>query len=165
MRRVALVVAGLSAAGVLVGTAAGSGELPRLPTQIGSPGLAVRPPVVSFTGGSSGFLGGFDGAPRASSKVGWNNFGHFTWSSWTARDARGSGAAWLRTCWRPGCAKHWFTPYHATAHASRPVHGHFTRLAIVVTIDGRQMVDCRSVAYIGPPESYYSYGSSFHCRP
>jgi hypothetical protein len=125
----------------------------------------VRPPVVSFTGDSSGFLGGFDGAPRASSKVGWNNFGHFMWSSWTARDARGSGAAWLRTCWRPGCAKHWFTPYHATAHASRPVHGHFTRLAIVVTIDGRQTVDCRSVAYIGPPESYYSYGSSFHCRP
>ena len=151
--------------GALSGSAVGGNELPRLPTQLGSPGLAVRPPVVLFTGDSSGWLGGFDGQPRSSQKVGWTHFGHFTWTSWTSFEATGVGAAWLRTCWRPGCEKHWFTAYHATAHASLPVHGHFTKLAIVVTIGGRPTIDCRNVGYVGPPESFYAYGPSFHCRP
>jgi hypothetical protein len=164
MLKVASIALASTACLLAAGYAPGAG-LPGLPTQLSSPGLAVKPPVVSFTGDGSGFLGGFNGSPRWDSKAGWVDLGSFTWRTWTGRDARGSGAAWLRSCWRPGCDKHRFTAYHATAHASLPVHGHFTRLAIVVIMNGRPTVDCRRVGYVGQPDNYYAYGPSFHCRP
>ena len=111
--------------------------LPRLPTElVGRQALAVRPPVVDFTGDGTGFLGGFTGRrfvayPYSRTTSRW--LGRLHWTSWTAADARGYGAIWLNNG-VPDDARGTFYPHAVTVRAFRPRNGIFTRLAFMYWI-------------------------------
>jgi hypothetical protein len=123
---------------------AGDGGLPRLLTELrlNNESYSVRPPVVGFTGDGSGFLGGPDGNGSSPSSPRFN-LGHFRWTVWSAREARGSGVEWVRTCWTSRC-KSWFVGVPATARAFAPMGGRFTRLTIITLVGNK----CRRDAYL-----------------
>src|SRR6266481_3708308 len=94
----------------LVALSLGGGSSLLLPASTALPALltglsltrqfAVRPTAVAYTGDNSGFLGGFDGSPQWDSRQGaFTHLGHFSWSTWSRRQATGRGAIWGRTCW------------------------------------------------------------------
>lgn len=107
--------------------------LPRLPTErAGHQALAVRPPVVDFTGDGSGFLGGITSRraiPKSKLRT-LREFGRLRWTSWNDHDARAVGAIWLDNG-IPDEANGTFYPYRVEVRAFRPVSGIFTRLAFV----------------------------------
>lgn len=132
LRLSALLVAGAIVAAAA--NAAHAAPLPTLPTElVGRQALAVRPPVVDFTGDGTGFLGGFTGRrsvryPYSRSTSRW--LGRLHWTAWTGVHARGTGAIWLNNG-VPDDARGTFYPYAVTVRAFRPRNGVFTRLAFV----------------------------------
>ncbi len=103
---------------------AAAGSLPTLATQEPGHEMQVRPNTVSYTGDGTGFLRGIH------------------WRSWTARSAFGRGWAFTNDC-RPDCADGHFHRSRARLRASRPRHGHFTRMTIVFRYGGRLIHDHR----------------------
>jgi hypothetical protein len=110
----------------------------------------VRPAEIAYTGDGTGVLGGFDGTGVA-------HPGHLRWSSWTAKQATGSGAVWLDSC-TPSCAGGTFTAHKVRARAFRPVKGRFTRLTLRYRYHGKRIVDRRGIERIGSSWSYYIVG-------
>jgi hypothetical protein len=129
--------------------AAGEASLPKLATQIPDHELQVRPPVVSYTGDGTGFLGG-----RTTSPPRHLDRGRIHWLSWGPRSAFGRGYAWLNDC-RPYCAAGHFHRHRATVRATRPRGGLFTRLTITYRWDGRRVHDRRVLERSG---GFYFWG-------
>jgi hypothetical protein len=87
---------------VLVGTASASAaSLPVVPTFLGAPhhgrGMQVRPSGITYTGDGTAALGagalnGRESRPRTGLR----------WSSWTQRQATGTGNNWIDFC-NPSC--------------------------------------------------------------
>jgi hypothetical protein len=137
-------------AGLIAGpAAAGQGSLPKLATEMPEHELQVRPPVISYTGDGTGFIGG-----RTTSPPQHLDRGGIHWLSWTARSAFGRGYAWLDDC-RPDCAGGRFHKHRATVRATRPRHGRFTRLTIVYRWNGRRVRDRRKLERSG---GYWYWG-------
>lgn len=113
----------------------------------------VRPASVAFTGDGSGILGGFDGSGAHHA----SHPGHLTWTSWTPKEAIGSGAVWADNC-TPDCAEGKFAPYAAKVRAFRPVKGRFTRLTIRSRYHGKLYIDRRGIERTGSFWSYYIVG-------
>jgi hypothetical protein len=129
--------------------AAGQGSLPQLATQMPEDEMQVRPPVISYTGDGTGFVGG-----RTSSPPGNLDRGGIHWLSWTRRAAFGKGWAWVNDC-RPDCAGGRFSKHRAKVRATRPRHGHFTRLTIVFRYGGHSIRDHRVLERAG---GYWYWG-------
>jgi hypothetical protein len=109
--------------------------------------FAVRPAQIIYTGDGSGVLGGFSGhgpLPR---------FGALKWTSWTQRQALGSGAVWLDDC-MPNCAQGTFHPYSVTVRASDPRGGHFTLLVLRYHFEGKEVLDKRVIEKFGTSFQY-----------
>lgn len=137
----------------LVFSSAGAAEgLPGLLTQTGhgSP-FAVRPAQIIYTGDGSGVLGGFTGHGP------FRRFGQLRWPSWTDTQARGSGAAWLDNC-TPNCAEGTFHPYAAQVRVFAPHDGHFTRLTLRYSYNGKRVIERLGIAKFGANYSYYTIG-------
>lgn len=149
MKRWGLMLWGLAVAFVvLLPASGGAAGLPGVLTGTGSKSpFAVRPPVIDFTGDSTGDLGGFDGNGQ------YPNYGHLNWSTWTQTEALGSGAVWLDDC-TPSCANGRFLPYAVTVRASAPESDHFTRLTLRYLYHGKEVTDIRGVKKFG---SFYQY--------
>ena len=143
---VALALAAAFAAGPAV---ARQDSLPKLATQLPEDEMQVRPPVISYTGDGTGFLGG-----RHSSPPGNLDRGGIHWLSWTQRSAFGRGFAWVNDC-RPDCAGGSFSKHRATVRATRPRHGHFTRMTIAYRWNGRRLHDHRVLERAG---GYWYWG-------
>jgi len=126
------------AAALAVGPAAAQrASLPKLATQLPEREMQVRPPVISYTGDGTGFLGG-----RTSAPPGHLDRGGIHWLSWTQRSAFGRGFAWINDC-RPSCAGGSFSKHRATVRATRPRNGHFTRMTITYRWNDRRLRDHR----------------------
>jgi hypothetical protein len=148
-----LVCAALALAALALASPSASAvsRLPGLLTQTSARRpFSVRPPVVDYTGDSSGVLGGFDGDPAS------GRFGHLSWSSWTAGVAVGTGAVWLDTC-EPSCAQGAFVAVAVRLRAFAPRNGHFTRLTLRYDQDGEAFVDERGVRRLELGGSYVYY--------
>ncbi len=133
--------------------AATAQALPGLLTQTGhGPPFVVRPAQIVYTGDGSGVLGGFSGTgpfPR---------FGSLSWSTWSRRQATGTGAVWLDDC-EPSCAQGTFHPYAVRVRASAPHAGHFTRLTLRYEYENKEVVDRRAVEKVGESYGYFIVGS------
>ncbi len=143
-------VSAIALGGLTCGATAGaSGGLPKLLAD--GPHFSatwqVRPAHIVYTGDGSGVLGGFDGSGIA-------HPGHLLWRTWTATQARGSGAVWIDNC-TPACASGKFTPYPVTVVASRPVNGRFTRLTLTYTYNHKRHVDKRGIVLNHGTWMYY----------
>jgi hypothetical protein len=137
----------------LVFSSAGAAEgLPGLLTQTGhGPPFVVRPAQVVYTGDGSGVLGGFTG------KGPFPRFGRLSWPSWTDAQAQGSGAVWLDDC-TPNCAQGTFHPYASQVRAFAPHGGHFTRLTLRYSYNGKRVIERLGIAKFGANYSYYTIG-------
>jgi hypothetical protein len=142
------ICASAAALAVLLPSCASAAGLPGLLTNTGGRPFVVRPAQVIYTGDGSGVLGGFTG------KGPLRRFGALRWSSWGRHQALGSGAVWLDDC-IPNCAKGTFHPYAVRVHAFAPSAGHFTRLTLRYTFEGREVVDRRRLVKVGRS---YTYG-------
>lgn len=132
-----LVVCVVSAAVLLLGPGAASARVPNLWTGFAARhSFAVQPPEVSYTGDSTGFLGGFDGTGVFPS------YGSLTWTSWTRRLATATGAVWVNDC-VPDCAGGSFSPSAVTVSAFKPRKRHFRRLTLRYAYQGTQYTDRR----------------------
>jgi hypothetical protein len=157
MRNVSARLSGIALVVVLatlMPVSASAAGLPGLPsgTGHGSP-FVVRPAQIVYTGDGSGVLGGFSGRgplPR---------FGRLKWSSWTRGQALGSGAVWLDNC-TPSCAQGSFRPYAVAVHAFDPRAGHFTRLTLRYSYEGKQVIDRRGVEKVGSNFMYVILGTT-----
>lgn len=138
----------LSAA-LSAGSVAAADPLPKLATQLPEEELQVRPPIVSYTGDGTGFLGG-----RTSSPPAHLDRGGIHWLSWGPRSAFGRGYAWINDC-RPYCAAGHFHKHRATVRASRPRSGLFTRMVISYRWNGRELRDHRVLERSG---GYWFWG-------
>jgi len=120
-----------------VAPAAGAASLPKLATQLPGEELQVRPPIVSYTGDGTGFLGGRNSKPP-------NHLdrGGIHWLSWGPSSAFGRGWVWINDC-RPYCAAGSFHKARATVRATRPRNGLFTRMTIAYRWGGRRYHDHR----------------------
>ncbi len=105
-----------------------------LPTEVW--GLQRRPFVISWTGDSTGYLGGSTGRRfvtkqdirRRGLRA---NFGRLRWTTWNATQGRAWGVNWLNNC-KPSCAEGAYFPKNVNVHVSRPnSSGIFTRLDIL----------------------------------
>lgn len=105
-----------------------------LPTEVW--GLQRRPFVISWTGDSTGYLGGSTGRRfvtkqdirRRGLRA---NFGRLRWTTWNATQGRAWGVNWLNNC-KPSCAQGAYFPKNVNVHVSRPnSSGIFTRLDIL----------------------------------
>jgi hypothetical protein len=135
---------------VAAAPAAGAPDsLPQLATQMPEDELQVRPPIVSYTGDGTGFLGG-----RTSSPPRHLDRGGIDWVSWTQRSAFGRGWVWINDC-RPYCAAGHFHKARATVRASRPRDGLFTRLTIAYRWGGRDYRDHRVLEHAA---GFYFWG-------
>lgn len=110
----------------------GAATATKLPTELW--GLQRRPYVVSFTGDSTGFLGGSTGdeslTPSDLKGRGRKGFGRLTWTTWNSTQGRAWGVVWLNDC-KPACAGGTFHPKKANVHVYRPNRsGIFTRMHI-----------------------------------
>ncbi len=127
--------------------------LPGVLTQIGhGPPFAVRPAQIIYTGDGSGILGGFTG------KGPLRHFGRLHWASWTGSQARGSGAVWLDDC-TPNCAQGTFHSSPVQIRAFAEQSGHFTRLTLRYTHNGKHVHDQLDVAKFGGDYGYYIIGN------
>lgn len=132
----------------LLPVSASAAALPGVLTQIGhGPPFAVRPAQIIYTGDGSGILGGFSG------KGPLPHFGRLSWTLWNQHEALGHGAVWLDDC-EPNCAQGTFHPYAAKVHAFGPQQGHFTRLTLRYTFEGKETIDRRVVIRHGSSYSY-----------
>lgn len=147
------------AAALLAAAPVEAAPLPKLPTElVGKASLEVRPPVVSFTGDGTGYLGGFTGRksiPPTARGRSLRSLGHLRWSTWTPSHAVASGAAWLNDG-IPDDASGTFYPYSVTVHAYRPRSGIFTRLAFAYWIGDRPYAVTRSATFY--PATQYGPG-------
>ena len=106
----------------------------RLPTELW--GVQRRPFVVSWTGDSTGYLGGPTGrrgvTTRDIQRRGLRaNFGRLRWTTWNATQGRAWGVNWLNNC-KPNCARGTFFPKNVNVRVYRPnSSGIFTRLEIL----------------------------------
>lgn len=121
----------------------------RLATQIPGEELQVRPPVVSYTGDGTGYLGGRTSAPPEHL-----DRGGIHWLSWGPRSAFGRGYAWINDC-HPYCAAGHFHKHRATVRASRPRNGLFTRMVITYRWNGRRLRDHRVLEHAA---GFYFWG-------
>jgi hypothetical protein len=134
MRRGALAIVVI---GSLLFPAIASAHLPTLWTGFKvKHSFAVRPAEISYTGDSTGFLGGFDGTGT------YPNYGSLSWSSWTHGSATASGAVWINDC-NPDCAGGTFSPAAVTVTAFKAKQRHFRRLTIQYTYQGTAYTDRR----------------------
>jgi hypothetical protein len=134
----------------LVPLAVGSRGLPRLlATSVHGHRYVwqIRPAEIVYTGDGSGVLGGFDGTGAA-------HPGHLKWSTWTRKQATGSGAVWLDNC-IPYCSSGTFKAYAVSVRAFRTVKGRFTRLTLRFSYQGKRTVDRRGIWRVGGSWSYY----------
>lgn len=148
-----LVLTSALACACLVPAALASARLPRLLASSAKSSRytwQIRPAQISYTGDGTGILGGFDGKGVADP-------GHLEWTSWTSKQATGSGAVWLDNC-TPSCAGGTFTAHKVTVKAFRPVKGRFTRLTLRYRYHGKHTVDHRGIERIGGSWSYYIVG-------
>lgn len=113
----ALVALAIPAAGAatVVPTALGRGQ--------------VRPYRIDPTGDGSEILGGFTRFHALQKSSPLADFGRLHWSSWSAREGRASGAAWVDD-FRPDGAAGTFHASKVTIRVFRARHGFFTRLTI-----------------------------------
>ncbi len=155
------VVPRTGARAALLRAAVSATAMAKLPTQLlRKRGLEVRPPVVSFTGDGTGYLGGFTGSrsvgvarrAREGEDMPWA--GRLKWSRWTPSQATASGAVWLNNG-IPDDASGTFHPYAVTVHASRPIGGVFTRLSFRFRYHGQNLTEER-VAVRRPANSSFS---------
>jgi hypothetical protein len=116
--------------------AARAASLPTLATQNPPHEMQVRPHTVYYTGDGTGYASGIH------------------WRSWTQQSAFGKGYAFTNDC-RPNCAEGNFHKSRATLRASRPRHGHFTRLTIVFRYGGHLVHDRRKLERAG---GYWYWG-------
>ena len=132
-----LLAAALLALVAALPAGAAAADPPKLATQLPGEELQVRPPIVSYTGDGSGYLGGRTSAPP-------NHLdrGGIHWLSWGPRTAFGRGFAWINDC-RPYCAAGHFHKHRATVRASRPRHGLYTRMTITYRWNGHRLRDHR----------------------
>jgi len=137
-----------AALAIVLPASASAAGLPGLLTNTGGKPFVVRPAQVIYTGDGSGVLGGFAG------KGPLRRFGALRWSSWGHHQAMGSGAVWLDDC-TPNCAQGTFHPYPVSVHAFAPSAGHFTRLTLRYTYQGKQVLDRRRLVKMG---GSYTYG-------
>jgi hypothetical protein len=130
---------------------AGAAPLPQLATQAAEHDeeLQYRPATISYTGDGTGYVGG-----RTTSPPGNLDRGGIHWLSWTQRSAFGKGWAWVNDC-RPDCAGGSFSKHRAKVRATRPRHGHFTRLVIVFRYGGHLLHDHRKLERAG---GYWYWG-------
>lgn len=98
--------------------------------------FAVRPPAISYTGDSTGFLGGFDGTGI------FPNYGSLTWNSWTHHSASATGAVWLNNC-TPSCGEGSFSAVAVTVTAFKAKKSHFRRMTLQYTYQGKSYTDRR----------------------
>jgi len=139
----------LAVSGVSVALALGSAQLSKLLADAphGLYSWQIRPAHIVYTGDGSGVLGGFDGTGAA-------HPGHLRWTSWSQREARGSGAVWIDDC-TPDCARGKFTAHAVKLVAFRPVSGHFTRLTLTYSYQGKHQTDERGIGRFGGDWQYY----------
>ena len=116
-------------------------SVPRLAT--GAPpgrarAFAVRPHTIWYTGNNTGILGRLPKHHRAVGK----RPGFLHWKTWTRKRAYAVGTLWAKSC-VPNCAKSWFSRSHVTVTLSDPRHGHFGKMTLRYTYQGRRVVDTR----------------------
>lgn len=125
----------------------------------GSLHFKVRPASISYTGDGTGFVGGFDGTGERNESHTGGNFGHITWTSWTAQSASGTGALWGDDC-EPNCAEGSFSAVPVTIRVFAPHGGHFTLLRLNYESEGRRYKDERRAKYVPESPGFYEYGPS-----
>jgi hypothetical protein len=139
------VVVPFALAAVLVvsaGSARGATQSPRLLASAphGVYTWQIRPAQIVYTGDGSGLLR------------------RLHWTTWTATEAKGSGVVSIDDC-TPDCARGRFTAHAVKLVAFRPVRGHFTRLTLAYTYQGKREVDKRGIARVGGNWQYYIVGT------
>ena len=120
---------------------AGAARLPRLLTEDFGTTFAIAPPVIVISGDGSALLAGeaaWIGRDPTPKHTG-NQFGHITWTSWTATRATGTGVAWLDNC-TPDCAQGTYFPHDERIVASTVQAGRFTRLVLTPTGPGKATI-------------------------
>ncbi len=136
--------------------ATGAPRLPAVLTQL-QPAFQIRPAVISYTGDGTGLLGGVDGTSV-------RHPGHLHWSVYDAQEGVGHGLLWLNDC-TPSCAGGSFHAVAVSVHAFLPKSGHFQRLTLTYTYQGKRYVDRRGIHYLraatgaGGSWQYYIIGS------
>ena len=120
--------------GVVLGVPSAAFAFRLLPTEVW--GLQRRPFVISWTGDSTGYLGGATGRrfvtkPDIRRRGLRPNFGRLRWTTWNATQGRAWGVNWLNNC-KPSCGQGTYFPKAVNVHVSRPNgSGMFTRLDIL----------------------------------
>jgi len=130
MRLRAIALAGVLAA-MATAVPVRAATLPKLLEEDFATSFAVAPTWIVVSGDGSAIIAGnaaWIGRNPSPNKAG-SQFGHVTWSSWTATRASGSGVFWLNNC-TPNCAQGTYFPATVRIVASQPKGGHFTRLAL-----------------------------------
>jgi hypothetical protein len=67
---------------------------------------------------------------------------------------------WLDDC-DPSCAEGTFSPYAVKVLVSRPRQGHFTRLTLKFSYEGKRVRDTRGVRYFAGGDGYRGYWSYY----
>jgi hypothetical protein len=135
VRRTALAVLLAVTAVILLAPAVEAATLPSILTQDAKHPFRVRPASIDYTGDATGFIGGTDGTSV-------RNLGHIQWPVYTSRQAVGRGLVWLNDC-EPDCAEGTFSSTPVSLHAFSPGGGHFRRLTLKYTYQGKAFTDRR----------------------
>lgn len=122
-------------AAILLASAAEAATLPSILTQDAKHPFRVRPASIDYTGDATGFIGGTDGTSV-------RQLGHIQWPVYTSRQAVGRGLVWLNDC-EPDCADGTFSSTPVSLHAFSPGGGHFRRLTLKYTFQGKAYTDRR----------------------
>ena len=130
VRCVSLVTALAAGAALLPVTATNAAPLPRLlAATFGS--FSVRPAQMILSGDGSLIIAGpaaWIGRNPTPQRPG-GQFGHITWTAWTATAATGVGVEWLDNC-KPNCAEGTYFPATVRLAASQPAAGVYGRLTL-----------------------------------
>ena len=99
------------------------------------PAYGIRPHTIWYTGDSTGILGRI--APTVPA-VG-QRPGSLHWKTWTRRRAVAVGTDWIKNC-VPDCATSRFYRNPVTVTLTHPRDGHFVKMTIDDSINGRQYI-------------------------
>ena len=131
----------IALAGVLAVTASaipsGAATLPGLLTEDFAKSFSVAPAAIVVSGDGSALVAG-DAAwigRNPNPNHGGSQFGHITWTAWTASHATGVGVYWLNNC-APNCAEGTYFPHDVKIVASRVRNALFTRLVLAPAAAG-----------------------------
>jgi hypothetical protein len=124
-------------------------KLPGVLTQDPHHPFVVRPASIGYTGDGTGLVGGTDGTSV-------RHPGHLRWTAYNSRQGIGRGVVWLDDC-DPSCADGHFSAFPVAVHVFAPKKGHFTRLTLQFTYNGKHVTDRRGVRHYAGSDGYPSY--------